>query len=341
MEHLWVYDTISLSSLEVNAPPPSNNAHRYEVIISGAKDCVGNPMKNSSIPFPVYVPAIADSGEVLINEILFNPVPGGVDWIEIYNLSEKHIDLRNWQISNVKSFETGDVSLITENHQILEPFSYLVLTVNPEKLIADFPAARREFILTVPDLPSMPDHLGFLALGSPGGKLMDELSYNENFHNLFLKNPEGVSLERVSLLQPSLDRDNWRSASSQSGYGTPTWKNSQSLETGERNYNFAVSPSIFSPDHDGVDDFLTVSIINRKSGFVANIFIFDITGSEVKVLIKGSLLGTEEQILWDGFLDNGQLARPGHYILLLEMFHPDGDRFAEKQIITVAQKLKN
>ena len=341
MEHLWVYDTISLSCLEVYAPPPSNNAYRYEVKISGAKDCVGNPMKNSNIPFPVYVPAIADSGEVLINEILFNPKPGGVDWIEIYNLSGKHFDLRNWQISNSKTSDTGDAAFISEDHRILEPYSFLVLTENPERLIADFPAARREYILTVPDLPSMPDRKGYLILGSPGGIMMDELSYNENWHNLFLKNPEGVSLERVSLLQPSLDMNNWQSASSQSGYGTPTWKNSQSLETGERNFNFVVSPSIFSPDHDGYDDFLTISIVNRKPGFVANISIFDITGSEVKVLIKGSLLGTKEQILWDGFLGNGQKARPGHYILLLEMYHPDGDRFAEKEIITVAQKLKN
>jgi hypothetical protein len=59
----------------------------------------------------------------------------------------------------------------------------------------------------------------------------------------------------------------------------------------------------------------------------------------VKALSKGSLLGTGEHILWDGVLDNGQLSTPGHYILLFEMFHPDGDAFRHKEKIVIGRKL--
>ena len=83
---------------------------------------------------------------------------------------------------------------------------------------------------------------------------------------------------------------------------------------------------------------LHISLINQKPGYLTNIYIYNIRGILIKTLVKGRLLGITEDITWDGFIDNGNIADPGHYILLLELFHPDGDMLMEKMNFVVAQK---
>jgi hypothetical protein len=205
-------------------------------------------------------------------------------------------------------------------------------------MAADFPYTIKEHALEVPDLPAMPDEEGFISIWTSMDQKMDELSYDQDQHSLFLGDTEGVSLERVSPLHPTNDQGNWHSASSQSGYGTPTYRNSQHQTSGDMGFEFIILPPVFSPDQDGYDDYLTISLAHQKPGFFANIYIFDIGGKMVKSLAKGWLLGTRENILWDGFTDNGQLANSGHYILLLEMFHPDGDSYFEKRKIVVGRR---
>ena len=71
---------------------------------------------------------------------------------------------------------------------------------------------------------------------------------------------------------------------------------------------------------------------------VTNIYIYNIRGILLRTLVKGRLLGVIEDITWDGFINNGDIADPGHYILLFELFHPDGDMFIEKMNFVIAQR---
>ncbi|MCK5278428.1 MAG: lamin tail domain-containing protein, partial [Cyclobacteriaceae bacterium] len=70
----------------------------YEMTIKNLVDCAGNSQKETSSSF--VLPEIADSLDLIINEILFNPWPEGVDFVELYNQSEKFIDLKTVQIGN-------------------------------------------------------------------------------------------------------------------------------------------------------------------------------------------------------------------------------------------------
>ena len=59
------------------------------------------------------------------------------------------------------------------------------------------------------------------------GIVVDEVKYKDDWHFQLIDNAEGVALERIDPGKPGQDPDNWHSAASTAGYGTPTYKNSQ------------------------------------------------------------------------------------------------------------------
>jgi hypothetical protein len=338
MKNKWSYDTLMTNRIDIETPYTLSKDVQYSIMISGIEDCVGNRRKNENNPLIIRLPQQADIGDIVINEILFNPRPGGVDWIEIYNLSDKLVNLRNWYLMNEKSQTPQIEYQLSDDHFVLEPYSFMVFTESKDKLFSDFPNTNSKHILEMTNFPSMPDSEGYISLWKPENERMDEVFYNQNQHNLFLKNTEGVSLERVSPLQPASEAENWQSASCDSGFGTPTRRNSQYLEHQGIDHEIIISPLVFSPDQDGYEDYLNIQMNNPKPGYVSNIQIFDINGALVKNLAQGYLMGTTDQISWEGFTDTGEMARPGYYILLLEMFHPDGDFFVHKKKFVVARR---
>jgi len=335
---LWAYDTIEFKSLEIQIPDEPATTLKYELSLTGIKDCAGNFMEEEANTFQVTVPGYPVPGDVVINEILFNSKLGGIDWIEIYNRSEKHLDLKDWYLSKKKSPTERQRYTIVKDHFIIKPYSFLVLTANIDKVNSDFPNTERAHCLEMLNLPGLPDHGGYISIWASEEIKIEDTYYSDEQHNLFLQDVEGVSLERVSPDIPSSDQVNWHSASSNSGFGTPTHINSQFRNTGVIANQIGIFPKVISPDQDGLDDILHISLSNQKPGYFTNIYIYNVKGSLIKTLVKGRLLGSNEDIIWDGFIDNGSIADPGHYILLLELFHPDGDMFMEKKNFVVARK---
>ena len=90
----------------------------YELSMKNIRDCAGNIQKGTSASF--VLPETADSLDLIINEILFNPWSGGVDFVELYNQSDKYIDLSVLQIAN-----DDDVKSITADHYIINPKHFL------------------------------------------------------------------------------------------------------------------------------------------------------------------------------------------------------------------------
>ncbi|MEI9935354.1 MAG: hypothetical protein WDM71_11025 [Ferruginibacter sp.] len=65
----------------------------YTVKANSITDCAGNKI-GANDTTRVGISSVADSFDIIINEILFNPKPNGVDYIEIYNRSNNIIDLK-------------------------------------------------------------------------------------------------------------------------------------------------------------------------------------------------------------------------------------------------------
>jgi hypothetical protein len=62
----------------------------YQVNINNIKQCTSSILESTSIY--TGIPIIPTKGELVINELLFNPEPYGADFLELYNNSKSVIN---------------------------------------------------------------------------------------------------------------------------------------------------------------------------------------------------------------------------------------------------------
>lgn len=310
----------------------------YSLNVSNVNDCSGNPITSNTNR--VALPSIADKNDLVINEILFNSRSGSVDFVELYNRSEKVITLKNCQIANFVGDTIGSLKMITEETILVFPKDYIVLTENKTDIIQQYPLSVEKNIFEINDLPTYNDDEGRVYLFDSNQELIDEVEYKDDYHFALLINDDGVSLERINSDRSGLDETNWHSASEKVGFATPGYKNSQDFTNPKSSGIVSTEPNIISPNNDGFQDLLSINYKFDAPGFVANVSILDRNGRLIKKLVNNELLGSEGSFFWDGITDENSKARIGVYVVLFEAFNLDGDKEVFKEVITVASQLK-
>ena len=155
-----------------------------------------------------------------------------------------------------------------------------------------------------------------------------------------LSDKEGVSLERISFKTATQSSNNWHSAAASVGFATPGYQNSQFYESNVSSSALISIPNkTFSPDGDGLEDFLLLEYHADQAGLTANVRIFDANGRLVKNLVQNELLASTGSFKWDGLLEDQTKARIGIYVVWVELFSTDGMVRREKQICVLAGKL--
>ncbi|MBD0259077.1 MAG: lamin tail domain-containing protein, partial [Cytophagales bacterium] len=282
----------------------------YTLTLGNARDCAGN-IHGGVLTASFALPEPGDSGDVVLNEVLFNPRSGGVDFVEMYNRSDKYVNLQGWQLATTEAGQPANGKNISTAYRVLPPRHYAVLTTDGRILKDQYPRAKDSTLIQLPALPSYPDEAGSVVLRNDLGQLVDQFDYSDSFHFALVDRQEGVSLERISTAAPGNTRQNWHSAAGTEGYATPGYRNSQWLEGQPAADAFQLQPSVFTPDEDGLDDFTTLQYHFPGQGNVATVTIFDAAGREVKKWVRNELLGTAGFYTWDGTDDRGAKVRTG------------------------------
>ncbi|MBX9850318.1 MAG: lamin tail domain-containing protein [Cytophagaceae bacterium] len=314
-----------------SAPLEENSV--YEFTLENATDCKGNPITKK--PFSIVRPAPANLSDLIINEILFNPRSGGVDFVEIYNRTDKYIDLKNWKLSNRENDTLNDITEIMNTSLIIPPYQYLAFTEDAAILELHYFIPYPHRILSINSLPSFPDEKGTVLLLNSQNEIADRFDYNEDMHYPLLDNKEGVSLERISPYITTNIPDNWHSAASTAGFATPGYENSQNTDrSGNKQIN--IEPAVFTPDQDGNNDMAFINYMFDRGGNLCNVKIFDVQGRSIRNLIKNELIGQEGFFQWDGTDDNGRKLNTGYYIVVLEIFDSAGKSQSYKLPVVLA-----
>jgi hypothetical protein len=279
------------------------------------------------------------NNDVIINEVLFNPYPNGVDFVEIYNRSQKNIDVKDLFLAT-RNKSTGLLQSIyptSMKSAFLQPQHFAVLTINPEIVEQQYYVQNPENIIAMEKLPAYANADGTVVLLDEHQNVIDEFSYYEKMHFEFLTNVKGVSLERANYEKPTNDANNWHSASGDAGYATPTYKNSQA-EFKSENYGFYISPQTFAPDNSGIDDELLVNYSMPEPGYIANIRIYDSHGRFVCNVQNNVLLGANGSFKWNGLNSKQQKVNVGVYIVYIEYFNLQGEVTKIKKTCVVAAR---
>ena len=327
-----VFDKVNIV---LNAPIATGTV--YTITVANVTDCKGNSIggKNTA---KFGISQDADSFDIVINEILFNPKPQGEDYVEWYNRSQKIIDLSHTYIANRNSSNViSSIQKVTAESILLFPKDFIVLTSDPVAVKYQYITTNPDAFITVSSMPSFSDDVGDVIILNNQGAIVDEVKYSDKWHFPLISNTEGVSLERIDYVAPSL-QNNFHSAATSVGYGTPGYKNSQYRLNEEVQGVVTVTPDIFSPDNDGNDDFATINYSFPSPGYVANITVFDATGRAVRYLQRNSLSGIKGYYRWDGLDDKNRKLPQGIYIIYTEIFNTEGKKKQFKNAIVLARR---
>lgn len=296
------------------------NETTQNIAINSATTCFEATFNDTTLI--VQQPELPTKGDIVINEILFNPTEQGYDYIEVHNISDKAIDLNKVLFSEYDV--NGDLKpgnqLCTEPYIIL-PQGFTVLCSNKEWLLQQY-----GFMLNVTEtkLPNMNNDEDEILLITPSGTVIDSLAYSSSWHHHTINDEKGKSLEKI-IASNANNASNWATASFTQNYGTPGTVNSQSPNDliSAVNEIFTITNDVITPNGDGYNDYLLISAHLKTTNQQVSITVFDAKGVEVQKFINQKTVGTNELITWNCTLNDGRTLSAGAYLLFCNTFDLD------------------
>lgn len=299
----------------------------YKLEITGLKDLAGNPLLETSKSIGIVEPiAISD---LIINEIMFDNPENSLEYLEIYNTSDKVLDVSGLVFTTRKTDGSLNSGNKIPSKTLLLPGQYLALCEDADSVKNYHQVPAESYILSCGWSSLNNESATVVLCNSAKDTIYDELTYSAKWHHPLVKNTKGVAIEKINPLLPSQDSESWHSASSETHYGTPGYKNSQFREVEQESTVGEIvwlEPEAFSPDNDGTNDVCMVRYKTDSYGYVANAMILNPNGNKVYTVVSNALLSSEGFFIWDGKTDDGKNVNPGIYVLYFEIFNPTNSK---------------
>jgi len=308
-----------MNELDIQFATSFESGPTYTVELSGLTDVLSNLMPPASFNF--VIPVLPSEGDIVINEILFDPLVGGVDFVELINRSDHILSIQDLVLFN--STKEGSEEVISANVSLL-PGAVIAITSDSSQTKSTYlPPSSARFLET--KIPSFNKDEGNVSLLDLSGNVLDSYDYTEDQHISLLDETKGVSLERIFPNGPSTS-ENFSSGVQSTNYATPGYVNANYRDEGSLNADvFSLETSVFSPNEDGDKDQLIMFIKLPDAGYLSTIRIFNINGQLVRLLQNNQITGKEDIARWDGEMDDGGRAAIGHYIIEFQAFRDNGD----------------
>jgi len=281
------------------------------------------------------------SGDIIINEVLFDAFPGEPEFIEFYNRSDRIIGASGLLLTciNTQSGDTGTITYLSPEPRCILPGDYYVITEDKNSLQERYFSSDPGRIFELNNLTTLPDNRGRLLLMSKDLTMIDDFTYYEGIHMDNISETAGVSLERISPEISSNIRSNWHSATGLSGWGTPGLENSVFMCTDfSTESSLSLSSSKITPDNDGYEDYLVINLNMGEGEWLVDIIIYDDQGYRINYLCKKMSASGSDMIIWHGTDGNERLLPTGIYIVFVKAVSSTGKINKWKKVCSVLRR---
>ena len=321
----------------------------YTATVQIATDCNGNLIQIESSSSSFGLTELFEMGDIIISEILFDPRLGANDFVEIFNNSNRFINLEGWRLANtdasqndleltLENLVVNDQTLLSETSLVLGPGQYFAFTRDADVLEEQYSISISvNRIIETDNLPSYPNTAGTVVLINSDNEIADFFQYTDDLHNPLLRNVDGISLERINFDSQINDPSAWTSASATSGFATPGSQNSQQTFTEPTSATIEVIPRVFVNDF-RENNFTQILYNLSGSGVFGIVTIYDSNGREIRRLLDNQSLSLTGSIRWNGEDEEGQRVRPGYYVAIIELIQQDGKIEVFKERIAIARR---
>lgn len=279
--------------------------------ITNLQNCWGD---KTTISIPFALSEIPIAGDLIINEILFNPYSDGSDFVEVKNISNKWINTKTLAFGNLNQ-GTLTTEKVTTN-RYFKPGEILFFANEKESIVNHYQSTQVSHFVPA-NLPAYNNDSGTVIL-MINNTVLDKVSYQENWHFTLINDFDGKALERISTANRSQDKTNWQTASQTSGFATPGTENSHSFNSSENSKYIFLTSSIISPDNDGVDDVLELNFNTEESEISATVTIYHPNGEKIREWLKNEFVGKNFKAYWNGLDENEKKLKTGAYLIVIE-----------------------
>ena len=275
---------------------------------------------------------------LVVSEIMYAPLAGRAEYVEVQNVSEVPVDVSGWSISDrPTSGNSVNVALLSRERVIVLPDSFYVLATD-SSMFTEFPSLARSRCRISRNLALNNDG-DDVVLKDLLGTTIDSVAYLPAWHNPEVPDVTGRSLERINARLRSTDGRSWGTCTVAAG-GTPGFPNSIHTDVLPRQSVISFAPNPFSPDGDGVEDVTLIHFELPLQASVARISIYDVAGRTIRHLVNNEPAGPRGDIAWDGLDDDRHRARVGPYIVLIEAIDAAGGVIEQaKGVVVLALRL--
>lgn len=262
---------------------------------------------------------------LVVNELMYAPLDGASEWIELVNTSEQHIGLEGIMVEGRTGSGAATTVVVHAPGRALAPGDFIVLASDSSVLSQcgdphDMLQLRRCIVVTS----------GALDLGNEGedvvirdrtGSVLDSVRYHPGLHNPNVYDTRGRSLERLHPDFPSASTWAWSTSADVCG-ATPGRRNSLYTDAPpwieQPGARCTLSPNPFSPDGDGREDHCLIRYELPSAVAQIRVRVYDAIGRYVRTIQSNSHSGRSGELIFDGRDDRQSLLPVGQYIVLIE-----------------------